>query len=308
MGPGRLLGVVVGAQSDVFSVGLILFEAASGQPYIDPELARSPVRHYKHLETLDVRNRILNAIPEDALSPALLEALVRALDVDPARRHQSAMELLGHIERVCLTHQPVRLERAPALAESLTAYARPRRPGAASLPLSIPQDHAGLGDVDPFVDTIEERVGTLGPEMAAVALALGSSQSDGGGDEVETLKLSAEELAMVSRDLPRGAHAGGEPRQNLDQIERVLNDLDAHGFEPGTLPVVRGDEARSSLSVEVTTTFRRGVPPAVTDAQGAEPGAHAEGRAKTPYRWVFVMGLALLLALAVALASFSLAR
>jgi serine/threonine protein kinase len=88
MSPERALGKDYSFSSDIWSVGMIVYEAATGR-YPFPSLTSFPVL-FDHL-----CHRPEPRLDSDAFSPELQDFVSRCLDRDPARRY-SAMQLLDH--------------------------------------------------------------------------------------------------------------------------------------------------------------------------------------------------------------------
>ena len=120
MAPERLLGEPHTERSDVYSVGVILYELLAGT---SPFLGCSPEEIMQ--EVLNRPPRPLRAIRSDVSTP--LDAIVRrALAQDPARRHADAEEM-----RSALDELPALEARATAAAELDEADA------AQTLPLEV---------------------------------------------------------------------------------------------------------------------------------------------------------------------------
>ena len=91
MAPEQIRGEPVSAASDVYSLGCVLFECATGRP---PFADRQGLRAmWAHLEDPPPD---LNQAGADVPSP-LADAVMEALAKDPARRPQTATELAGMV-------------------------------------------------------------------------------------------------------------------------------------------------------------------------------------------------------------------
>jgi serine/threonine protein kinase/TPR repeat protein len=109
MSPEQCRGHETTASSDLYAVGVLLFEMASGQlPFLGPELVDYLIQH-----ATQKPNTLRNARPD--LPVALEEILARALEKDPGKRFRSALEFKRAIHAVFRTLGPV---RDPAAAPS----------------------------------------------------------------------------------------------------------------------------------------------------------------------------------------------
>jgi serine/threonine-protein kinase len=140
MSPEQALARPVDARTDVYAVGVIGFEAATGRRLFDAGSLYELLR--LHLEQTPPRPCALR--PD--IPVAYEAAILRALEKDPARRFQSAAELahaLGQAAQALPPHAFARLNAGPGAIPSLGA--------ASELPLSpilpppapIPPTYAG---------------------------------------------------------------------------------------------------------------------------------------------------------------------
>ena len=101
MAPEQLLGEVVDARSDIYGAGAVLYEMVTGRrPFAE---SHGPRLVDAVLHAPPVPPRDLNA----RLSPGLEAIVLKCLDKDPARRYQSARELLVDLERLSVPISPV---------------------------------------------------------------------------------------------------------------------------------------------------------------------------------------------------------
>jgi eukaryotic-like serine/threonine-protein kinase len=92
LSPEQAQGLPVDARSDLYSIGIVLYELLTGRPPFDAE---SPVTiALKQVSEAPVRPRDLNP----AVPPALDAVAMRALRKEPAERFQSADELIAALE------------------------------------------------------------------------------------------------------------------------------------------------------------------------------------------------------------------
>lgn len=90
--PERLRGQVVGPPADLYALGTVLYEAATGVQPFDSDDVQVVLR--RHLDEIPTRASKLNP----RLTPFLDHLLARLLEKDPARRFGSALELATVLE------------------------------------------------------------------------------------------------------------------------------------------------------------------------------------------------------------------
>jgi WD40 repeat protein len=124
LAPERLRGRS-DSQSDVYSLGLVLYELLAGRPAFDAA-DRAELMKQVHDATPPALRRLALRVPRD-----LETIVVTCLQPDPLRRYQSAQELADDCRRY-LEDRPIAAQRASAI-EQLVRWARRNKATAASL-------------------------------------------------------------------------------------------------------------------------------------------------------------------------------
>ena len=118
MPPEQFLGTEIGFYTDLYSVGVVLYECITGQK---PYPGTSPQEVFKSLKTRSVTPPQALA-PEVDNFPGLSETILKCLERNPERRHQSAKELFDQINSVLL--RGTTMERPPGTGGPPRAAAR----------------------------------------------------------------------------------------------------------------------------------------------------------------------------------------
>jgi hypothetical protein len=97
MSPEQAQGIVVDYRSDIYSLGIILYEALVGHPPFEAETPVALLMKHVHA-TLPIPRAVK---PE--ISPALEKVVLKALAKDPADRYQTAGEMKRAMETALMT-------------------------------------------------------------------------------------------------------------------------------------------------------------------------------------------------------------
>jgi eukaryotic-like serine/threonine-protein kinase len=119
--PEQAQGKPVSPRSDLYSVGVVLYELLTGQVPFDGEAPVSVA--LKQVSELPVPPSQL----EPSIPPALEQVVMRALDKDPARRFADADEFIGALQNARLTPPVRQVVMEPTPGEPWEPYQEERR-------------------------------------------------------------------------------------------------------------------------------------------------------------------------------------
>ncbi len=149
MAPEQAQGMPAMTQSDLYSLGCVLYEAVTGRPPFEGRNPEELMRRHVHDRPTPVRS--LN--PQ--VSPSLEFIINKAMSKDPARRYRTASEMLGDLQKVAAGVEldrtgvlpgGVRPEPRPTPTTATTPEAKPHRaePSPRPAPVTIAVALAGV--------------------------------------------------------------------------------------------------------------------------------------------------------------------
>lgn len=145
MAPEQVQGMPAITQSDIYSLGCVLYEAVTGRPPFQSRSAEEVMRRHVHERPAPVRS--LNP----AISPSLEFIINKAMAKDPARRYRTASEMLTDLQKVAagveldrtgvlpgaVRAAPVRVETPPQPQPTASRLEAPARRAPATLALAL---------------------------------------------------------------------------------------------------------------------------------------------------------------------------
>lgn len=213
MSPEQALGLQLDGRSDLFSLGILLFELVAGE---------NPFAGRTTFETL--RNICHEApavpLPAKGWPPALLELIRHLLQKDPADRPQSATEVAAELAEIAAdsTGPTAKLARAEEReTESygvFEALAAPRAPGGAAGPVAVGSPEAAQSGRS--VRSVRFPGGASGAVVALLLLAVAAGLAWWGWPRPASPSLPATPSAAVLSFI----NASGDPE--LDWLETAF--------------------------------------------------------------------------------------
>jgi serine/threonine-protein kinase len=206
MAPEQLLGEPVDSRADLYALGIVLYEMMTGvRPF------RAPLATALANEILHGRVAPLRSV-DPSLSTRAEAVVMRAIERDPARRYQTAGEMLGELRRLAL---PARDDDA---ATAPTSQALPARRITSIVVLPL-EDLSGEARQEYFADGMtEELIASLAQVRALRVIPRTSAMR---------YKGQRKSIAEIARELNVDAVVEGSVRRAGDRVRITAQLIDA---------------------------------------------------------------------------------
>ena len=243
MSPEQATGTTVDLRGDVYSLGVILYEMASGRVPFDADNFMGILT--QHMYKAPVPIRALVPLIQD-IPPGLEAIILKCLSKRPEHRYQSMRDLADELVRV---EQGLTPKALPELRATGGGY-------------NVPADYyneAATAGTDATLWSIRTRwplyVGLVGAMVAAAATVVAFSNRS---VERNTRVSDGEEVATnalpTAAPLPPPSLSSGK-QQTSRQVRVEMKPADAHAFidgkDIGTSPAVIAVPEASTVTVEV---------------------------------------------------------
>jgi serine/threonine-protein kinase len=208
LSPEQAQGLEVGATSDLYSVGVLLYESLTGRVPFEGDSAVTVA--LKQVSQTPQRPSAINP----AVSPALDAVVMRALEKDPSRRFQDAEAFIAALDAAV---------RDPSAPVAGTTEFAPPPPAVAPVPVAAP-DEGEPGEEE------ERRNRRWLFLLVAIALGLLAGLSLTRDTTTEVTPVTGEQLDTALRLLEQdGFQAGDITRVQRDRAAGVVLEQDPSG-------------------------------------------------------------------------------
>ncbi len=288
LSPEQAQGQTVGGQSDLYSIGIVLYELLTGQVPFDADSAVSVA--LKHVSEQPPSPRAVNP----TVSPELDAIVLRTLAKHPGERFANADEFISALE---LVYDPTSVTPPPGYflpAQTTTTVMsdQPRPPGAGGLPPETGEDEDhpkrrwGLIGAIAAVVVAAVLLGGyllwLAPEKVEVPNVVGRT-SDVAAQMLRNQGLEVNINIVASATVPNGRVATQSPQPGGQVKKGATVSVDvSSGPGVATIPVVEGLSQRKAADKLRDAGFQVRVRPEQSDtirsgkAIGTEPGANLQ--------------------------------
>lgn len=272
LSPEQASGQPAGPRSDLYALGVVLFEALSGRPPYEGDTPLAVVSAHAHAPVPDIRGAVPGGLPE-----SLAAVVERSLSKDPNERYLDAESMAVALEASATQPAPADTTLATAVAAGTTAIPAPTSRTEAT---SSPTEHPGTAVS--YRQNQRNRV----PSVAAAALvvlmaallyfglrggdpqtvaeagaatsqtSLAPPETQAASEETQPARLGL--LELLAEDPDSAGEKGSDLRKKLTEVESFsgekqskeaaeLQEEIAEWVNKGELDPARGREAISYL-------------------------------------------------------------
>ena len=255
MSPEQTEAREVDQRSDIYSLGVILYEMATGRVPFEGETALSVA--IKHKTEIPKDPKAINpSIPDD-----LRRLILHCLEKDKAKRYQSAGEVeteLEKIEKGIPTTQRIMPERAPLTSREITVKFTLRK---LYLPVLV---FAAVVIVGVLIWKLIPHKKPAAFPSNKPSLAIMYFENNTGDEKLDHWRKALAEL--ITADITQSKYINVLSGDRLFNILRKQNLLDARSFssddlkkvaqEGGVENILRGSYARAGETIRINTTLQ----------------------------------------------------